>query len=210
MTIYQWIAVGPYGRGTTPSFFFRDGQLWNSAGAYLESGNDTVRLFFADGHHARHWGCHGDVESGRLLPDGNLDQVDHLFNREVRAIEPRIRALAVLLTDQPARSIATNCYNHYDPLAHLVIALSTAEKQASVCATTHLWKHWGADFRPLQDRATALLKRDLVGDALLNSVSESCELFQRIRANWFDPPHYSELLEPRPSGGFRLRRHGSS
>ncbi len=99
MTIYQWIAVGPYGRGTTPSFFFRDGQLWDSAGAYIESGNDTVRLFFADGHLARHWGPDGDVESGRLLSDDNLDQVDHLFNRKVEEIEPRMRALCVLLTD---------------------------------------------------------------------------------------------------------------
>jgi len=174
--------TGVRGRGTITSY------LWTGLWTFWP-GNSSPdsRVFAANSGTAQYagrdglFGRHGDVHTGRLLPEDHLTQVDRRFEHAVQAIGAQERKLALILTDGMAEPSATGAYVYYEPCADLVLALSTVENRATVCATDNLWKDWGAGFSAIMKTATELLKQGRVTEALLQSVDGTCELFQRLR-----------------------------
>jgi len=135
---------------------------------------------------AQYAGCDGlfiqrrDVDPDRLLPRSVLVEADRRFVQGVRELGDRERRLAIVLTEAPAQHWATQGYVLYEPLADLVFALSTVERQASLCANDWLWEFWEPSFRSLIASVTALLKEGRVADALLEGIDGTCELFRRM------------------------------
>ncbi len=173
--------TGVRGRGTTTCY------LWTGLWTFWPGGSSPhSRVFTADGEAAQYAGRGGlfarsrDVDTVRLLPDDDLAEADRRFQHAVREIGSKERRLAILLTDGPAEPSATSSYVYYEPCADLVTALSTAENQASVCATDNLWGNWGDSFEALTANATALLKQGRVTEALLHSIDGTCELLRRM------------------------------
>jgi hypothetical protein len=63
-----------------------------------------------------------------------------------------------------------------------VVALSTVERQARMCATDMLWGPWGPSFESLVASATELLKQGRVADGLLHGIDGTCDLVRRMRS----------------------------
>jgi hypothetical protein len=170
------------GRGTTTCY------LWTALWPYWPSGNSPhSRAFAAKRNTAEYAGREGlfvqhcDIDTARLLPEHVLVEADHRFAHGVRGLGDKEPGLAIVLTEAPAERSATADYVYYEPCADFVVALSTVERQASICATDGLWKHWGPSFDSLTASATELLKQGRVAEALLQGVEGICELFQRMR-----------------------------
>lgn len=128
--------AGVGGRGTITYY------LWTGLWMFWPGGSSPhSRAFAVDSGTAQYagrdglFGRHDDVHTGRLLPEDHLAQVDRRFEHAVQAIGAQERRLAIMLTDGPAEPSATHAYVYYEPCADLVIALSTVENRASVCAT---------------------------------------------------------------------------
>jgi hypothetical protein len=149
-----------------------------TVGASKCRGNNTAQYAGRDGLFVRH--C--DVDTGRLLPEHVLVEADRRFAHGVRELGDMEPRLAIVLTEAPAQPSATQGYVYYEPCADLVVALSTVESQASMCATNTLWESWGPSFESLIASATELLKQGRVADALLHGIDGTCELFRRMRS----------------------------
>jgi hypothetical protein len=174
--------TGVRGRGTTTYY------LWTGLWTFWPGGSSPHSRVFTAGSDAAQYAGRGglfarsgDIETGRLLPDENLTEADRRFLHAVREIGAEEQRLAILLTDGPAEPSATSTYVYYEPCADLVTALSTAENQASVCATDTLWGQWGDSFDTLTAIATQLLKQGRITEALQHSIDGTCELFRRMR-----------------------------
>jgi hypothetical protein len=182
-TLFTRLFTGVPGRGTTTWY------LWTGLWPYWSGGSSPhSRAFATRGNRAEYAGRDGlfvqhiDIDTGRLLPEHVLVEADRRFAhgvRELGDIEPR---LAIVLTEAPAEPSATGSYVYYEPCADLVVALSTAERQASMCATNTLWERWGPSFHSLAASATGLLAEGRVADALLHGIDGTCELFRLMRS----------------------------
>lgn len=162
---------------------------WPSLGAVLQT--LFTRLFTGvpgRGNRAEYAGRNGlfvqhiDIDTGRLLPEHVLMEADRRFAHGVRELGDTEPRLAIVLTEAPAEPSATGSYVYYEPCADLVVALSTAERQASMCATDTLWERWGPSFDSLTASATGLLEQGRVADALLHGIDGTCELFRLMRS----------------------------
>lgn len=63
-----------------------------------------------------------------------------------------------------------------------MVALSTTQRAASICATDALWDPWESSFDSLLSRTTTLLRQDRVVDALLHAIDATSELDRQMRA----------------------------
>lgn len=163
--------------------------LWTGLRRYWSyDSSPHARVFTTRDNTAQYAGCdglfvqHSDVDVGRLLPQHVLVEADRRFAHGVRELGNEKRRLAIVLTEAPAQASATEGYVYYEPGADLVVALSTVEMRASVCATDSLWG-WEPSFTSLSSSATALLEQGRVADALLNSIDWTCELFRRMASD---------------------------
>jgi len=166
-TVYLWTGLWPYWGGDSSPH----SRAFSAGGAGVEYAG-------REGLHGVQWNC---IDRVCLLPEAVLAEADGRFERAVRGFAREARGLAILLTERPAQPSAVEDYVYYEPFADLVVALSTAEKRASICATNTLWDRWGASFQSIMARATGLLEQDRVGDALLGAIDEAGAMFRAIR-----------------------------
>ena len=111
-------------------------RLFSPHSRAFTAGSNTAQYAGRDGLFVRH--C--DVDTGRLLPERVLVEADRRFAHGVRELGDTEPRLAIVLTEAPAQPSATQGYVYYEPCADLVVALSTVESQASMCATNTLWE----------------------------------------------------------------------
>lgn len=100
-----------------------------------------------------------------------------------RVVEAVGRPVAIVLSDEPALKESMSFYVQYEPCADHVFALSTSERQSSLCTHSARWEELERELLAVQARIDHHLRADRVVDALLTCVDEIGTLSRLFPAN---------------------------